>query len=1239
MGDEPDEPRGMVSSVAFSIATLFKPRTGGELAAFVPDPSPPAMSNPLAPGQQPVVIRPSGRLRRVGIGGVLGAAWFSPDGGVFAAGGGNKKLTLYDVDSGDEITAVTLGGTLRATAVAAPAQPGGSCRFACGGDDSVVAVFTLEPEGSGDDRVSDGWPTPFDPTAAGQKDGAVNACAFSQDGELLAVGWVKGVLRVFDSATGAVKNTLEVGAGTLTSGCLHFTRNYLVGSSAAISQEEPVKASTVTFWTLADDFRQARMIEYSSAVQAFAIEPNELGFAVGTGDGAVRLYSSTEDKNPWLLKPGYSASVNDEKKGAVSSVAFGQVRAENSTMATLFAIGWRNGQFAIYDHSTLTQIAGFLHFGTNNGYICCFSPDGGTIATGGGNSEVVLHRTRPVEPLGIVPQQGKLVTSAFVAGGMAAVALGNQVNVYDCSGGGSSRSESTKPVMSVKAEEELRHLVEISPDGKLLAFSQRSNKSAKVYDIASQSEVTTLAFKGGCDGVRWSPAGSYLVAWGGFGAKVFDTASFNEIATISDPNYYVGDCIVSPDEKLIATCGASAQVNLRRLPNPSEEPLVSIQEDGFTAAVCFNPVSPDGSSDQIQIAYSAAGGTNEHVRVCNVDLGTKATSEVYRLGEKDTLGPWDQQGSSFKGHPKAFSPDGKYLLCWNSQGSQNEGGVTILDTDPDPGSKSAGRTVPWSSLLATILHDASDRKCSVHEGGGTPTARFGVGWVPDADQPSLYFGCGKGLITVDVGEVKLAAEDGCFSAGQLSAATGFRQDLVHRIAQRCPHAINMRELRLGEEGSGAGGRSIGLRPGDTVIHYCARNLGLQNMLAAWLQVDSKGDELPNREGQGNFYYPIANGDPKECSSCGRGKAGREGAGRFGATALHCAIASSSEDTILLLCKRLTNRIGPPHAVLLNDTLALLAITLPELVSEVLNTLDDKLLQPQELLCEHLGHDDAEQLGSTVRLAINREEVRGSAAYMATKHLPHDVLKNREHVWRGFQTADPDAVQVPVSAHVVALAGFLGNPTKESTDVSLTMEARNTNNRTYTLIVENCESDVFHCRIMKLATQFKWEESVHPMQVKMMCMYLFCTLCATAGMVSCTHEYNYLPPIEAGSSESGVTVAVAGTSGRFPWYNLALVSLVCLTELGVLLNEFSQFMLEGFTKYWRSPWNICDLISSVSLLTATCCHFVANKAPDDWDHNWWEDGVSTFGAVGVLFKWVGMMDYMRLWQTTAARVRM
>eukprot|EP01046_Picozoa_sp_COSAG06_P009237 COSAG06_NODE_479_length_15167_cov_45.027940_6_plen_29_part_01 len=29
MGDEPDEPRGMVSSVAFSIATLFKPRTGG----------------------------------------------------------------------------------------------------------------------------------------------------------------------------------------------------------------------------------------------------------------------------------------------------------------------------------------------------------------------------------------------------------------------------------------------------------------------------------------------------------------------------------------------------------------------------------------------------------------------------------------------------------------------------------------------------------------------------------------------------------------------------------------------------------------------------------------------------------------------------------------------------------------------------------------------------------------------------------------------------------------------------------------------------------------------------------------------------------------------------------------------------------------------------------------------------------------------------------------------------------
>ena len=145
----------------------------------------------------------------------------------------------------------------------------------------------------------------------------------------------------------------------------------------------------------------------------------------------------------------------------------------------------------------------------------------------------------------------------------------------------------------------------------------------------------------------------------------------------------------------------------------------------------------------------------------------------------------------------------------------------------------------------------------------------------------------------------------------------------------------------------------------------------------------------------------------------------------------------------------------------------------------------------------------------------------------------------------------------------------------------------------------------------------------------------------------------------------------------------------MTELGVLVNEMSQLSIEGPKKYSQfpsnlsfacdsrvafpfserllvlavhSPWNFCDLVSSLSLIAACGCHFAANRAPEDWDHDWWEESLGVWvstsnpplpvmrgslltdcvrlqGAVGVLFKWIGVLDYMRLWSTTASHVRM
>lgn len=478
--------------------------------------------------------------------------------------------------------------------------------------------------------------------------------------------------------------------------------------------------------------------------------------------------------------------------------------------------------------------------------------------------------------------------------------------------------------------------------------------------------------------------------------------------------------------------------------------------------------------------------------------------------------------------------------------------------------------------------------------------------------------------------------------------TSYRDDLIDHIGKAFPHCLNVRELRPEQCGAV-------VHLGDTVLHFAARNVEKNPMLCQWLGMNSEGEELPKTKPR--TFYPIANLDPSDCNECAAGAAKREGCGRFGATAMHLTIKNSTHGTLMLLCKRLTTFLSPQHAVLLNDGMALLAVGLPEAVYEVLEEIDDRIFQEQELLTKHIRPDAVEagkNASKSVRVEIDRDEVRCSDAFMATKHVPDDddyiippnvdFIAERKHVWGSppFQSESDEATKEPVRAFACGLAGLLADPSDEVWDVSnetgLGLSAPCTHNRTYSLIVENCGSEVYDCRTMKLATQFKWETSVHPMQVKMMRMYIFCTLLSTLGMLSCTHAYGYVPRV-GDLNADGSAAFVAEEYGRFPLENLELVFLVLMTALGVQVNEMSQLSNEGPKKYMHSPWNFCDLVSSLSLIAACGCHFAANRAPEDWGHDWWEESLGVWGAVGVLFKWIGVLDYIRLWLTTASHVRM
>lgn len=358
------------------------------------DPSQADTTNPIhtvddEPQPQPVSLRKCG-LRNVYVNGGLHVSWISCDGKVFAAGGGDKHMTLYDVLTGDKIGKMPCGNIMRAGA-ASPAlldESTGEFLFAVGSESGHAGLISYVATQSWKDGAMDGaWEATSKVTCEGQ--GSVNAVAFSKDGALLAVGWIQGTVHIYETATKALggkpKKTLKLPKGKVNSGCLCFSQNYLMGSSIFMNNNDP---SEVKLWNVKDGFRVERTLQYASPVWAVAMAPGEAGFAVGTEDGAVRLYSSMEDQTPWPMIPAGRIGTKG-KVGPVSSLKFTFGRNP-----TLLAVGWRSGDFAVFDIDTVAQIASFLHAGTNNGFALNFSADDSIMAAGGGNAEVTLHRLR-----------------------------------------------------------------------------------------------------------------------------------------------------------------------------------------------------------------------------------------------------------------------------------------------------------------------------------------------------------------------------------------------------------------------------------------------------------------------------------------------------------------------------------------------------------------------------------------------------------------------------------------------------------------------------------------------------------------------------------------------------------------------------------------------------------------------------------------------------------------------------
>lgn len=206
----------------------------------------------------------------------------------------------------------------------------------------------------------------------------------SMDGALVASSDGSFETRVWEADTGALKGVLQGHTDIVSSMAFSSDQRWLVSGSYDHS---------IRIWNLTS-FRQHRsIVGHTAQVKSVSITPDNQRIISVAADNTLQLWnladgtpqaSITLPSNPW------SAAVAPDNNH--------------------IAVGLRNGNVLLYDHSTLTIIA-TLESESHGVGALTFSPDGALLCAGYDNGAVTIWRTSNQQAYYLAPEHNNMVTS------------------------------------------------------------------------------------------------------------------------------------------------------------------------------------------------------------------------------------------------------------------------------------------------------------------------------------------------------------------------------------------------------------------------------------------------------------------------------------------------------------------------------------------------------------------------------------------------------------------------------------------------------------------------------------------------------------------------------------------------------------------------------------------------------------------------------------------------------------
>ncbi|MDE0484500.1 MAG: sigma-70 family RNA polymerase sigma factor [Candidatus Poribacteria bacterium] len=524
---------------------------------------------------------------------------YSPDGKFLAVASG-IGIWLYDVTVHQEASLIT--GTTGIVLDCLAFSPDGRS-LASGNADGTIVLH---------DRI-----TGTQKTLIGHNGEYITCIAFSPDGKILASSNREGTIRLWDAITGEAKYTLSNDAGHK----LSFTSD---GQTLVIVNKREDK---ISLWNSdTGELKKTLAMHPDCAAVGAAFSPDGITVAVGSASGTVYLYD---------LNTGELKMILSEHKDHVTNLAFSP---DGKILATA---SYEDETILLWDVHTGAHRKIRTDHPRHVGYGgLTFSPDGKTIASGGGDGTIRFWDTHTGNPKNTFTGHSQEVRSvAFHPNGdyIASGDASGIIRLWD--------ADTRQPIRTLNEPKngqiESAFSIVFSPDGKNVFCG--TDDGIHLWDAhTSEHKLMLTGHSSFVEHIALSSDGNILASRDGDTIRLWDAHTSEHKRTLIGHKKLIMSIAFSPDGKTLASGSEDETIRLWDVAT-GKNIMVLTEHNDWVEGLAF---SPDGKT--------LASGSNDG---------------IIHLWDIDT---WKSK-ITLNGHPYlmclAFSPDGKILASGCGDGT------------------------------------------------------------------------------------------------------------------------------------------------------------------------------------------------------------------------------------------------------------------------------------------------------------------------------------------------------------------------------------------------------------------------------------------------------------------------------------------------------------------------------------------------------------------------------------------